>query len=232
MNKRLQEQLSKYQEAEANGIRKIFLKELSEFVSMLLDSADSEYRTWVYELSKQVIDRKSGFPIRAPLFEQVIFPILYEGFKLKEPNTARWLAGFSQNIYESKSVRNKLGENYAEIYFLRRALEHDPADKLAKQKLIVIAAQQLVYSIHEVPSGVLWGCDGASIEDCDELILSLADFQALVKDEPESEEYEQLINDCAFHYREYKSYLAQRDGHKSYAQYLSTIKNAAYMPKN
>ena len=227
MNIQQLEQLKIYQQAETDRIRSVLLQELDVFISMLLESETSEYRDWVYELSKQVIDEENGFPIRMPLFENILFPIPHKGYKSQAPNTARWLAGFSQHIYKCKTAQKELGENYSELYFLRQAMKHEPTDNLSRRKLIRVMAWQLDYSIHEVPSGVLLGHNGASVEECDVLSGSLAEFKLLVKNTSSSEEYVQLIDDCTFHYREYKKYLVARESHDSYAAYLSSIEKGA-----
>jgi len=225
MNRRLQEQLEKYQRAEADRIRSVLSAELETFIAMLLQSECTEYRKWVCELSHQIIDEKNEFPVRMPLFEKIIFPVLYEDFKSKKPNSARWLSGYSQLIYKSKVVKRVLGEEFTEEYFLRKAIEHDPADIISKEKLIAVIAQQLEYSIHEVPYGVLWGHNGTSVEECDELVLSLSEFEKMVADMPFHKDYKELISECGFHFREYKNYLISKGSYDSYSAYLSSIKS-------
>ena len=223
MNHQLRDQLERYSQAEQDRIRSVLTQELDVLISMLLQTDTKEYRSWVYELSGQVVDEDSGFPIRMPLFEQVIFPVVFAGFKQKAPNTARWLAGYNQLIYKSKKVRAELGADFTEDYFLRKAIEHDPEDTLSKKKLISAIAYQLEYSIHEVPSGVLWGSNGASLEECDELILSLVEFKNILLSFPHNEEYKQLVEECSFHFAEYKKYIINYDSHESYSAYLSSI---------
>lgn len=223
MNHQIRVQLEKYSQAEQDRIRSVLTQELDVLISMLLQLDAKEYRNWVYELSSQVVDEESGFPIRMPLFEKVVFPVVFAGFKQKTPNTARWLAGYSHLIYKSKKVRAELGAEFTEDYFLRKAIEHDPEDTLSKRKYISVIAHQLEYSIHAVPSGVLWGNKGASLEECEELILSLAEFKNILLSFPPNEEYEELVKECSSHFSEYKKYLINYDSHESYSVYLLSV---------
>ena len=222
MNKEQITKWKKYCQAEHDNIRSVLLVELEQFISLLLQSEPAEYKNWVYDLSAKVIDEDNNFPVRMPLFEKVILPILWDGCNNNVSGCARWLAGFNQQIYKSKSIQNILGKNFSEIYFLKLAIKHDPFDSLAKKKLILALASQLEYSIHEIPAGVLWGNDGASIHQCTLLKEELLDFKALVLDYGISEQYKELIEECFLHFTEYPKYLAQNK-YDSYENYLSSI---------
>ncbi len=211
-----------YCQAEKDRIRKVLMFELEQFISLLLQSESEEYEHWVFELSAKVVDRDSDFPIRMPLFERIIFPVLWEGCEKGVLGCARWLSGFSQLIYKSKSIQNVLGSDFTAIYFLKLAIKQDPSDTIAKQKLVPALAWQLDYSVHEVPSGVLWGNDGASIEQCALLRVELLEFRALALEVGESGKYQELINECTLHFTEYPKYLAVMEKYGSYENYLST----------
>ncbi|WP_223786562.1 hypothetical protein [Marinicella meishanensis] len=209
-----------YVAAEESGIRSVYLTELNQFIELILNSDLSTYQSWVYELSEDVIDRESGFLIRMPLFEQIIFPVLHGGFKSKHPGCARWLAGFCQHIYRSTLARNELGEDFTDWFFLYAAIEHNPTDQLAKQRLFHRIADYLEYTIHELPSGVLWGNNGASIEQCSELMELLDEFKELANEVNVMKGHEHLMKECEFHFQAYADYLSNKSDHQSYVQYL------------
>ena len=203
MNKPQLAQWKKYCMTEQDCIRRVYLSELDNFIKSLEKSDPKDYQDWVFSLSRGVIDEKNGFPNRMPLFEAIIFPVLHEGFNNRQSGCARWLAGFCQLVYKSAVARSVLGENISEVYFLRTALQHDSDDVLAKKQLVKSMAWQLDFAIHEVPSGVLWGNCGATIEQCNALTDELNDFTQLVTEINQIKRYQELIKECAFHFREY-----------------------------
>ena len=49
------------------------------------------------------------------------------------------------------------------------------------------------------------------------------EFKDILLSFPHNEEYEQLVEECSFHFAEYKKYLISYDSHESYSAYLSSI---------
>ena len=218
-----QEQLQKWEDyclAEKDRIRSVLLEKLSSFISSVTALDKSQYEEWVYELSRNIVDKEESFPIRVPLFEKVIFPILFEGYKIGKPDCARWLAGFDQLIYKSKLAKESLGKEFTQAHLLENALRHDPQDKLAKRKLVYTLASRLEYVIHEVPWGVLWDMNGANADQCELLKDELAEFISLAKDCGLETNYEDLITECQLHFNEYQSYLRECDKWETYEAYL------------
>ncbi len=76
------------------------------------------------------------------------------------------------------------------------------------------------YTLHEVPSGVLFGIDGATPEQCKLLQAELSEFRNLLRDE-EVEQYRTLIETAEFHYRAYGEYLSGENP-EGYAQFLKS----------
>lgn len=83
-------------------------------------------------------------------------------------------------------------------------------------------AYYLGYTLHELPDGVLYGHDGASIAECDELLGLLAEFVDLAKKAGLQEVHAKLIKDCAFHFRSYRDYLVARSWGDTYKTYLES----------
>jgi hypothetical protein len=206
--------------AENDRIRSVLLEKLDIFINSIINSDISQYEDWVYELSTKVVDGNDSFPVRMPLFEKVLFPVLFEGYKLKKPGCARWLAGFHQLIYKSKKAKEALGDEFTLPYLLEKALVHDPKDDLAREKLARSIASRLEYAIHEVPWGVLWDINGANIEQCELLKNELQEFKCIIKICGLEERYESLINECTIHFNEYQRYLRKHNDHESYEAYL------------
>ncbi|WP_325894573.1 hypothetical protein [Grimontia sp. NTOU-MAR1] len=84
-----------YCRAESDRIRHVSTVELERFINLLHKAEPNDYKNWVFKLCKEIIDQHSDFPVRMPLFEDVIFPVIWEGCRRNELGCARWLAGFN-----------------------------------------------------------------------------------------------------------------------------------------
>ncbi len=209
-----------YVKAENDRIRSVLLDKMYVFISSLEKTPINIYKTWVYDLVATIVDKGVDFPIRQPLFESVILPVLVNGYNTNEPNCARWLASFNQLIYHSKLAQELLNHEYSEIFLLNKALELNSSDNLARINLVDKLAYYLNFSIHEIPWGVLYGNNGATIEECDLLLDDIAEFKRHLLVLNNEKEYEDLIKECELHFREYKNYLQNTKVYNSYEDYL------------
>ncbi len=77
----------------------------------------------------------------------------------------------------------------------------------------------LRYAVHEIPVGVLWGPNGASAEQCAELMAGLLEFERICV----RLNYDQatFIDACRWHFEHYPHYLERRRHFVDYATYIS-----------
>ena len=82
------------------------------------------------------------------------------------------------------------------------------------------AARGLTFSIHEIPSGILNGMNGASVSDIPAMLKDLDEFEMISKrlDQIDSN----LIADCRKYYNAYKDYLQSLKEYKSFEDYLNS----------
>ncbi len=197
-----------YVDAENARVRDDAIAQLRLVIGMLHELPLAQRSAWALEIAESSIDKGMNTPIRMPLFREIIFPALLAGIHEQLPGCARWMAGFAQLLYKSPEAQDQLRpELRTELGLLRLAVENDPNDRLARDRLIECLAWQLDYSIHELPSGVLYGSDGASIEECNEMLTSVREFEHLVELNGGRPEYENLAATCRFHYLRYAEYL-------------------------
>jgi len=208
-----------YLAAESRGMRAEKLVALNLFLDELTKSPLQGWSDWACGIAERVVDRGDGFVIRIPLFERAIFPALREGFEKSSPGHARWLAGLLDLVYRSRTCREQLPER-GEFGLLRAALRHDPLDLRSQTRLVQAFADQLRYSLHALPSGVLYGTDGASIEDCKELEKELDEFCQLIEGQENHSDFDELVKVSRFHFRKYREYLETDGQCTSYAQFL------------
>ena len=79
----------------------------------------------------------------------------------------------------------------------------------------------LEFSLHEMPTGVLNGMDGADIDDISGMLLSVDEFQVISNRLGYDDKA--LINECRIFYPAYKEYLQCYTQYNGFEDYL--IKN-------
>ena len=78
--------------------------------------------------------------------------------------------------------------------------------------------KDLHYAVHELPAGVLFGPDGASAKECEELVTDLNEFELLCRELGHNQSA--FIEGCRWHFERYPHYLGRRRHFTSYAQYI------------
>ena len=212
-----------YLSAEAQGLRPRILSSLSEFVTAL--QADSQERrdSFAETFCRQMVDAGETLPLRQPLFAGVIGPYLVSAFQQKQENSERRLAYFHISFCNMPPSQRliELTDALSPMELLTQAYRRDPDNILTQDALIQKYAQQFAYAVHEVPSGVLYGHDGATVTECKEWQNDLALFQEVVRRCGLTEKYETAIRYWGFHFHGYADYLTHRGQYQNYADYIS-----------
>ena len=222
-----QEQLWRdYQAVESRGTRDAKIQALEPFTASLSESPIVQWESWAREIARRVVDDKEDMHIRMPLFRAVVFPALLKGYRDQLPGCARWLAGLSQHLSRCSDCRNQLPEEERTETGLRwTAIRHDPTDHSSRQWLIDHLRSHLQNSLHDIPLGVLYGMDGATADQCLELEGGLQEFVELVQQQNQLDRFRSLIDDCRFHFREYRNYPLRSDAFEDYPNYLNRLAN-------
>ena len=204
-----------------NGMmRRQALDELEHFIEAVESEPVEQHQPWAAMLAARVVDGGESLPVRMPLFRRVLMPALRDGYRRHLPGYARWLAGFSNLLFHTPQWDSERDGPATALALLRRALQDDPHDALARKSLVEEMATWLDYSVHEVPWGVLSGTNGATRDDMTDLQVALAEFVQLAGAAGLSEQYEDLVAECSLHFRAYEHYLAFSDRYESYEAYL------------
>lgn len=203
-------------------MRQTALVKLELFIESLKAIHCGEWHPWALDIARQVADTKADIPVRSPLFKDVLFPALHDAICSGAAEPVRWLAGFSQLLYHSKEALEKLPEDMrSEFGLLCEAVRRNPQDAKSKQRLRDLHQSRFDYVLHELPVGVLYGHDGATIEQCAELLAELEDYKTLVCDIGARTEDSELIESAAFHISAYRAYLSNRKSYMNFSDYLS-----------
>lgn len=211
-----------YQKAEARGARSEKVAALEEFLAVLEGAPQDQWEPWARDVARRVVDAKEDIAIRMPLFRRVVFPALLSGLLTDEPGCARWLAGLSRLLDHCPDCAARLPEDLrTKDGLLRRALRQYPGDSAARLSLIALRAYWFQYALHELPAGVLYNTNGATVEQCDEMRGALDEFVSWVEAAGERDRYAGLIDHCRLHFDAYRDYLLCRPAFPSYADYLT-----------
>ena len=89
-----------------------------------------------------------------------------------------------QNVYQTKGIFEELGSN-VEMDFYRKCHEIDPSMEEGNELLLQSILSWLSHCVHEWPSGILYGMDGASIAQCQEIRVEANFAKSLASKERE-----------------------------------------------
>jgi hypothetical protein len=118
-------------------------------------------------------DRKSNHL----LWTGIVLPFVEAGIT-DNPRAIRCLIQTIQSLYTDKAAHARLGW-VTDHQLIDRYLQLCPGDAWALSYKRKTLAEWLLYTIHEWPCGVLYGNDGASIEECGEILKAVNDLREI-----------------------------------------------------
>lgn len=207
-----------YLKLEAQGLRQPALRVLDQFISVLLQTSIEHQYRFAEQVCVDIVEH-NNVPVRHPLFAKILWPFLVDEYHAGSSATPMWIAHFDKlGTFAQKREALNLDWPTKEM-LLREAVTHDPSNTKARRQLIDVMARYFRYTLHELPTGVLYGINGASVTECQKLLASLDEFRELVRTEHLLEDYQEAIEKWQFHYRSYADYLTHHQQYKNYADY-------------
>ena len=212
-----------YLAAEASGYRKHILAALAEFVQALQEGSEEQRHNFAETVCRQIADAGQKLPLREPLFAGIIGPYLVSAYEKREENAGRWLAYFDLHFWNMPPSQKLIDLTYSHspIALLTEAFRQDPNNLHTQDLLIKKLSDQLNYAVHEVPAGVLYGFDGATVAECQEWLDDLALFREVVQKRGLTEKYETAMRYWDFHFHGYADYLTHQEQYQNYANYIN-----------
>jgi len=110
-----------------------------------------------------------GTRVRHEIYAELIFPVLLAGSKRNDVWSLYWLAGTCQNLYTAHGLYEQI-KFKGEIDLLKDAYAIDHNSSEACEALLKSLLNYFCYASHEWPAGILWGNDGATLEQCNEIM--------------------------------------------------------------
>ncbi len=173
----------KFKELEEKGIKKESSKYIREFISSF--EGHNEIEAWVWEYLPNInFNRNSR--IRHEIFHELVFPVLKLGYERADFKSTLWLGKLIQNIYQSKEIHQELGY-VSELEIFEKCFKLEPENNEARLLFVECIISWLRYSEHEWPSGILYGNNGATLEECKELSAAVQQVLELDKEHKFSE---------------------------------------------
>ena len=156
-----------FKEFEARGLK----RHAKEAVQKFVDSFDNDHEreAWVRGYLE---GEKPQFRVRHEIFERLVFPVLLTKYRKHDMWATLWLAKLIQNLYSAQFLHKAI-EYKTENQLLRDCLTWSPANQEVREALLRSQIRQFDFYEHEYPSAILYGIDGATLEDCGVLCLEL-----------------------------------------------------------
>lgn len=107
--------------------------------------------------------------VRHEVYAELIFPVLLAGSKRNDAWSLYWLAGTIQNLYSARGLYEQI-KFEDKISLLKTAYAIDRKSSEVRKALLKSLLDYFDYASHEWPDGILWGNDGATLDQCNEIM--------------------------------------------------------------
>lgn len=154
--------------------------------------------------------------IRQQLYKHLIYPVLSEQVEQNNVNAIKELLKLDQHLVSYQGYTKDY--TYSSWQLLEKALAISPNDNDLLELYERKTRKYLNYTLHEIPTGVLYGADGATIEECDDLIKEIEKYEILCSKLQRDES--ELIQECKYYYPAYKNYLSVFKNYRNFNDYL------------
>ena len=160
-----------------------------------------EKELWTIEYLPK-IDFDSNGRVRNELFEEIIFPVLWNGYNNKNIELMIWLTKLEQNYCQNLRIWKKM-DYKSSTQIINECYEIAPNNEDILDLYLELEIASISYSIHEWPSGILNGNDGATKDECKNLLDKIPFFHKLDR----NKKYFEFINDFEDKLKEYMERL-------------------------
>ena len=176
-----------YLEFEKKGLKKQAKTLLYKFIDSF--SNYEEKRKWTFEFLP-FLEKNQHSKIRHELYENIVFPVLLDGYNNHDVISMHWMAKTINNIYSSKILSKKIGDK-TDVQIIKECYKIDPLNEEIVKTFLELEIRFISFSQHEWPSAILFGMNGASLEECLYIKNNLNFIRLLDKEK----KYSKYIND-------------------------------------
>lgn len=169
------EYFQQYCQLKQQGLRKEARKPLLAFIDSFQSMAEKIAWTQKY---LPVWEQENGHKVQYELYEGVVFPALLNGYQQQELWSVKGLILTAQNLYQARHLWEQV-DGKTDWMLLEEAQVLAPNDELLRQTLISKNINWFDSCQHEWPAGILYGHDGASVEECEEILQAVEKTRVL-----------------------------------------------------
>jgi hypothetical protein len=170
------------------GIRSKVKECINKFINSFNNFREKEL--WTIEYLPRLEKTRNGY-IRNELFEEIIFPVLLNGYKKKNISLMIWLVKLYDNCYRNRKIWEEI--NYKSGFdIIKECYEIDEDNDEIIDLYLSIEIKGINYALHEWPCGILIGSNGMTLEDCEKELLEEI---PLIKKLDRNRKYTDFIND-------------------------------------
>ncbi len=152
-----------------------------------------------------------------PLFAQLMYPVLEREIASGNLQAIHVMLHYTTWLNKD-TLMQKLYAGYSEGAVIKRYFPHEPDDREVLLKKEALLHKAVDDALHELPHGVLYGKDGATLDGCKELLDLLEAYtstcQKLQIDRHADIRY------YAMHFQRYQDYLLHRHLYKNYLDHI------------
>lgn len=187
------EYYKKFEDELNKGLKKQAASSVKKFVESFENV--NEIQAWVWEYLSE-LPKDSYGNIRHELFTGLIYPVLKDGYDRTDLECTLWLGKLIQNVYKDKNIHKELGYP-SDLLLYRKCYEIDPENHENNGYLLRSIFSWLSHCEHEWPSGILYGMDGATLEQCKEIREEVAFARSLTDSKSDLDYLEQFLEKLA-----------------------------------
>ncbi len=208
-----------YTDLEVNtAVRKEKNKQLDQLFQLLKETKTDFTAEETIDIAKELLT--NDVTIRQPLFQNLLYPCLAQQVERDNVEAIKLLVRLEQHLISFQGYTKDY--KYSSVSLLDKGIKIAPEDKELLELYESKTRQYILHTLHEIPTGVLYGMDGASIEQCDELLSMAKEYESIcLKLRVDRSE---LINECRLYYTSYKEYLKVSRNYRSFEDYLAIVK--------
>jgi hypothetical protein len=186
---------NEYLDSEAKGLKTKAKECVNKFIRSFENYSEKE--SWTMEYLSTLEMNRNG-RVRNELFEEIIFPVLLDGYNRKNVFLMVWLAKLNQNYHQNHRIWEKM-DYRTEVEIVMECYDLEPDNNAVTDLLLELMVNELDFNMHEWPPYILFGNSAATKDECKILL----DRTGLINKLDRNKKYSAYIRDCEDKIREY-----------------------------